>query len=132
MSASGRNQTHLALTTNSGQLEMRYAPVLASLVLVACSSSAELAQVQTAWENKLNAAVPVGSSVVDAEKWLESQGAKPYSGRAVSDKNDPLYAVATIKAREWYCDNWVVLVTIRPTADGRVQRYDLQNSGLCL
>ena len=102
------------------------------MVLVACSSSAQLAEVQNAWRGKLTAAVPVGSSLVDAERWLDSQGAKPYPGRAVSDKNDPLYVIATIKAREWYCESWVVLVTLRSSPDGRISRYDFTNSGVCL
>lgn len=111
---------------------MRSAIVLSSMVLVACSSSAQLAEVQNAWRSKLTAAVPVGSSLSDAERWLESQGAKPYPGRAVSDKNDPLYVIATIKAREWYCESWVVLVTLRSSPDGRISRYDFTNSGVCL
>jgi hypothetical protein len=111
---------------------MRVASVLALLALGACSSSAEIAQAQSAWEKKISAAVPVGTPLADAKRWLESQGAKPYSGRAVSDKDDSLYALETIRAREWYCDSWVILVTLRSSSDGRVSRYDITNSGSCL
>ena len=111
-----------------------YTPsLLALLSLTGCgSTSAEVVELQSTWERRITAAVPIGTRLADAKLWLQAQGAKPYPGRAVSDGNDPIYALGTLRAREWYCDNWVVLVTVRTSPDGRVSRYDFSSSGLCL
>src|SRR4051812_46097738 len=105
---------------------------LIPLILAGCSSSANIAEVQTAWEKRIAAGAPVGTPLPEAKRWLESQGAKPYPGRAASDKDDPIYELGVIRAREWYCESWTILVTLRASADARVSAYDFRNSGLCL
>ena len=114
------------------QFLVRFATVATALFILGCSSSTEVNELRLAWQKKIAAAVPAGTPLADAKRWLESQGAKPYPARAVSDKADPVYLVASIRAREWYCESWLILVTVRTFPDDRVRGYDIASSGVCL
>jgi outer membrane murein-binding lipoprotein Lpp len=71
------------------------AAVLSAVLLTACSTKPKLDELASGWRGRVNAAVPVGTDLVKAKAWFESQGAKVPPTLA---KNEAIVWLETVRA----------------------------------
>jgi hypothetical protein len=103
---------------------------------LAGSTKPELDALRNIWKEKIDTAIPVGTDVSKALAWFEQQGLTlqdPLEKTLVPEPNkDKIVWLGSVRAREWYCDRWLVNVTLKASPEGKVVAYDFGTAGVCL
>ena len=120
-------------TRTSGLMRSMLGGAFAVLTLIGCggSTAPDIDAATKRWQQRITKEIPVGTDLLTAKQWFETQGLQPYP-RDVKRSKDLAVLLESMPAREWYCGKWLITVEVRSSPESKVAAYDFDAVGQCL